>query len=340
MLMAPLSVSMDDQDFTDTPLNAFTALPASRFERYARMARRLFDVHAVQVSSLDINQLWLGDPPVMPLDGARKRRARVSGGRRRPALKVVTPQAAPAASSAPELLIIDDALADRRFSDRPMVCESPHVRFYAGQRLRGPNGEPCGTFFIHDPRPRTLASDELELFTDLAHVVERELAMLSLATVDELTGLSNRRGFIMLAESALSVCRRKGTQGTLLYIDLDGFKGINDRFGHAEGDAALKSFAEILTEVFRDSDVIARLGGDEFCVLLAHTAPSAARHALNRFAATVAELNARSARGYELAYSVGVASLEEIHVGSATTDVAALMERADAKMYVSKQSKG
>ena len=113
-----------------------------------------------------------------------------------------------------------------------------------------------------------------------------------------------------------------------------------DRFGHAEGDAALKSFAEILTEVFRDSDVIARLGGDEFCVLLAHTAPSAARHALNRFAATVAELNARSARGYELAYSVGVASLEEVHVGSATTDVAALMERADAKMYVSKQSKG
>ena len=98
MLMAPLSVNMDDQDFTDTPLNAFTALPASRFERYARMARRLFDVHAVQVSSLDINQLWLGDPPVMPLDGARKRRARVSGGRRRPALKVVTPQAAPAAS--------------------------------------------------------------------------------------------------------------------------------------------------------------------------------------------------------------------------------------------------
>lgn len=89
----------------------------------------------------------------------------------------------------------------------------------------------------------------------------------NLALTDELTGLYNRRGFMVLAERQLKLGRRSGQELLLFVMDLDGLKQINDSFGHAEGDQALKYTAEALEKTFRDSDVIARLGGDEFAVL-------------------------------------------------------------------------
>jgi len=103
---------------------------------------------------------------------------------------------------------------------------------------------------------------------DIANLVEREFAALRLATIDELTGLSNRRGFIMLARHALAMCERTERPATLLVFDLDGFKLLNDTLGHAAGDMALASFAADLLAAYPESDVVARLGGDEFCVLL------------------------------------------------------------------------
>jgi two-component system, cell cycle response regulator len=89
-----------------------------------------------------------------------------------------------------------------------------------------------------------------------------------LAIIDELTGLMNRRGFMMLADHQRNLADRKGTSLTLLYLDVDRFKLINDHFGHEEGDRALRELAAVLLHTFRRSDVVARLGGDEFVVLL------------------------------------------------------------------------
>src|SRR5215471_9810632 len=97
------------------------------------------------------------------------------------------------------------------------------------------------------------------------YMLQTELS--NLALKDELTGLYNRRGFLALADRQLKLARRSGRSLLLFFIDVDGLKEINDVFGHAEGDAALKCAAEALETTFRDSDVIARFGGDEFAVL-------------------------------------------------------------------------
>ena len=88
---------------------------------------------------------------------------------------------------------------------------------------------------------------------------------------DELTGLLNRRGFCEQFKRVLAAARRYGHQGLLLYCDLDGFKAINDRLGHAAGDGALKHVAATLEGSVRATDIVGRLGGDEFAVALVQT---------------------------------------------------------------------
>ena len=88
------------------------------------------------------------------------------------------------------------------------------------------------------------------------------------ADVDPLTDILNRRGFDRELKRSLAYISRYGTDAALVFLDLDGFKGVNDRHGHAAGDALLKAVARELTGRVRASDVVARLGGDEFVVLL------------------------------------------------------------------------
>lgn len=105
-------------------------------------------------------------------------------------------------------------------------------------------------------------------------VTAQERTLRELALVDPLTGLRNRRGFWELAQHELAACRRAGRSGTLLYLDLDGLKAVNDAFGRTEGDRMIRETAEVLRHIFRGSDVLARIGGDGFCVLLSRDAGS------------------------------------------------------------------
>jgi diguanylate cyclase (GGDEF)-like protein len=89
-----------------------------------------------------------------------------------------------------------------------------------------------------------------------------------LSVTDELTGLLNRRGFAAQLDRALAAGRRTGQGGAMLIADLDGFKEVNDRFGHAAGDDLLRQVARLLSERVRRTDAVARLGGDEFAILL------------------------------------------------------------------------
>ncbi|OHA84550.1 MAG: hypothetical protein A2408_03580 [Candidatus Yonathbacteria bacterium RIFOXYC1_FULL_52_10] len=92
------------------------------------------------------------------------------------------------------------------------------------------------------------------------------------STHDQLTGLPNRRGFIDFAEKQLAfLSRNHGYQFTLVYMDLNGFKSINDACGHHVGDGYLVEFGEFLKHSFREADIVARLGGDEFVAILPHT---------------------------------------------------------------------
>lgn len=110
-------------------------------------------------------------------------------------------------------------------------------------------------------------SAEREIARQKARIQKLE----SLSMTDENTGLLNRRGFQRELTRALSAARRKSQKGILVICDLDGFKNINDTYGHAAGDAVIAQIAKLLQENVRESDSVARLGGDEFAILMIDT---------------------------------------------------------------------
>jgi diguanylate cyclase (GGDEF)-like protein len=192
------------------------------------------------------------------------------------------------------------------------------------------------------------ADGEIEYLSSiLRDVTERKQAEATLrafALVDELTGLYNRRGFLALAEREWEAARAGGQGAVLVYLDLDGFKAINDTYGHAEGDRALAAVAGVLRRTFRDADVVGRLGGDEF-VAFARTGaagPRALEHARetaarvqHRLQALLAEATLATGRPYTLAGSAGVALFDP----AAPATLSALMVEADAALYDRKRAR-
>ena len=131
---------------------------------------------------------------------------------------------------------------------------------------------------------RAFSDEEVALVADFAAVAALALdnaqtrsELERLATTDELTGLPNRRHFQAALEREIATARRYGSPLSLLLLDLDNFKMINDTFGHSAGDEALRRVATAVDAHLRAPDLVARLGGDEFAVLLPQTTPAAAR---------------------------------------------------------------
>jgi len=165
---------------------------------------------------------------------------------------------------------------------------------------------------------------------------QTQMTLRSLALADELTGLYNRRGFLTLANQHLKFARRTKRGCSLLFIDVDHLKQINDTFGHREGDHALITTAKILRQTFRESDVIARLGGDEFAVLAIHSDDDSTRVITARLQEHVKEYNARRDHRYEVVLSVGAVRFDPMR----TSSIEDLMISADEALYGHKRSKG
>jgi diguanylate cyclase (GGDEF)-like protein len=149
--------------------------------------------------------------------------------------------------------------------------------------------------------------------------------------IDPLTDVLNRRGFERELKRSLAYVKRYGTSVALVFIDLDEFKPVNDRHGHAAGDAVLKAVAAALTKSVRASDVVARLGGDEFAVLLWNVnAPDAAAKAKALEAAVYATRLSFDASTVAVGASAGLALLGPLDTP------AEVLARADAAMYLRK----
>jgi diguanylate cyclase (GGDEF)-like protein len=297
-------------------LNILDTAPEERFDRLTRLARRLFGVPIALVSLVDADRQWFKS--CVGLQASETPRAVSFCGH---------------AILGSETFLIPDATQDVRFHDNPLVTGEPGIRFYAGCPLAVPGGGRLGTLCLVDVVPRTLSPDDLLALQDLARMAEQELAALHLATMDELTLLSNRRGFLALARHALGLCARTGVPASLLFFDLDDFKAINDRFSHAEGDRALRDFAALLKQTFRESDVVGRLGGDEFAVLLTRASSQACAEALTRLKGALHDANRASHRGYETGFSVGEIGYDPDRHAS----VDELLRDADASMYEDKR---
>ena len=190
------------------------------------------------------------------------------------------------------------------------------------------------------PQTGQLQHEHLQLLADKLYqkVSELEKAndhLRNVSLTDGLTGLNNRRGFMILATGLLKFARRAGYPLCLIYIDLDSLKYINDTFGHAGGDAAITHFARILSETFRDSDVTGRLGGDEFVVLIIDATESDLADMQARLQSNVDAHNLQSAPDYALSFSMGVIRVDQ----NSTITMEELLSQADTAMYQHKKSR-
>jgi two-component system cell cycle response regulator len=160
--------------------------------------------------------------------------------------------------------------------------------------------------------------------------LRKQLEELSLT--DELTGLANRRGFMLLAEQQRKLVAR-GHAMVLLYMDLNDFKSINDTLGHAAGDEALAETARLLGHCVRDSDILARMGGDEFAALLVDAQATFVHRAPRRVQEVFAERNSTATSAYDLSISIGAVS----YLGEEPCTLEELIGAADGAMYKDKQ---
>jgi diguanylate cyclase (GGDEF)-like protein len=190
------------------------------------------------------------------------------------------------------------------------------------------------------PQTGQLQREHLQLLADKLYdkVTELEKAnehLRNISLIDGMTGLNNRRGFMILATGLLKFARRMGYSVCLIYIDLDSLKYINDHFGHVGGDTAITNFARILTETFRESDILGRLGGDEFVALIVDATQGDLCSMEAQLHANVDAYNLKVGSGQALSFSVG-AIWED-----AKSDISMeeMLFKADKAMYLHKQSR-
>jgi diguanylate cyclase (GGDEF)-like protein/PAS domain S-box-containing protein len=175
----------------------------------------------------------------------------------------------------------------------------------------------------------------VHVVTDITHKKKLENNLREMSITDELTGLYNRRGFLALAEQQLKVAKREKKRIIILYADLDGFKGINDKYGHKEGDNVLIETANIIKKSFRDSDIIARIGGDEFVVLAMETPEISIEMLTARFKLNLKSYNTKADKSCQLSISIGMSRYNPKNPCSLDK----LLSKADKLMYEQKKHK-
>jgi len=183
--------------------------------------------------------------------------------------------------------------------------------------LHGPEGDYWGRiWFYRDVTEQQRMTEELQ----------------RMSQTDPLTGVANRRALIQALEKEYSRVRRHGHHLSVLMLDLDHFKQINDRYGHATGDSVLREFVRIVLPEIRDSDFFARMGGEEFAILLSESSLGSARKLAERLCGAVAAHTFDSPQGaFSVTVSIGVAT-----IGDNDRSADHLLNRADLCLYAAK----
>jgi len=227
--------------------------------------------------------------------------------------------------------VIRDATLDPRFANNPLVTGEPHIRSYAGIPLQTPEGYVVGTLCAIDQVPREFPDHEIGILSNFAKVIVSELELRQIASTDSLTGALSRRAWMEQANAELGRAKRYDRPLSILMIDIDRFKSINDTLGHPVGDIVIKRIAELSMRTIRDSDKLGRYGGEEFCVLLPETSPEGAMELAERLRILCFQEEIEELNGLHVSVSIGIATRQ-----GGSDDIAALIEQADKALYEAK----
>ena len=304
-------------EILDTP-------PELDFDALTRVAAHSFGAPVALVAMMDTDRLWFKSRLGLEI----------------PQLDRDIAFCAHAIMSPHEPLVVEDLRQDERFAGNPLVVNAPHLGFYAGAPIVDASGHALGTMAIVDVQPRVFSSSQRATLQDMATLVmmalegrRRALQLGRMATTDHLTGLSNRIQLDQTLEVELRHSMRTGEAFTVLCMDLDGFKAINDGFGHAAGDEVLREVAKRLTQQVRLGDVLARLGGDEFGVVMRHGAKEEAQILAKRIVSSVSQpIKLSTGDTVGVGISVGIAAYDDT-----VLSVPMLLGQADQALYQAKK---
>ncbi|HAG93308.1 MAG: GGDEF domain-containing protein [Pseudomonadales bacterium] len=307
-------------EILDTP-------PEPEFDALARLASHTFAAPIAVVAMMDSERLWFKSRLGLDIPELDRKVAFCAHAIMRPEQPLVVP----------------DLSQDNRFAHNPLVAQPPHVRFYAGAPIRDSDGRALGTIAVIDAQPRQFSAEQRLALSDLSFLVttaldarKRSLDLERMASTDHLTGIANRARFEASLQAELARARRTGTPVSLICLDLNGFKEVNDTHGHSAGDEVLVEVTRRIQQLVREGDTFARLGGDEFAIVIQNARDNAVQSLLSRIAPTVAKpIQLSGGNRVQVTTSVGVATTVEEDLSGDN-----LLARADADLYRDKNSRG
>lgn len=302
--------------------NIMDTPPDPRFDRIAWLARHLYQSELAFISFIDATSQWI-KASAGPLPDR-------SWPRDQSICQLIISTGQP--------VISRDLGSDPRFAGHPMGGR--RIGFYAGVPLLIDDNLAIGSLCVFSEAPHGTDDIDIEplrvlagIVTDAVEMFRRTEELARHSRIDPLTGLDNRRAFDEGLARAISRSQRTGEPLALVMVDLDGFKEVNDCFGHPAGDALLRAVGAALTAVeLRAGDVMARYGGEEFAIILPGADTRAARTVAERVRATLTAAGIRRPDLRRLTASIGVASQP-----ASILDMDRLVAAADAALYRAKE---
>lgn len=311
-------IALRSYDILDTP-------PEMDFDALTRISAHTFSAPAAVIGLMDAHRLWFKSRIGLDVPQLDRQIAMC-------AYAIMTPN---------EAFVVEDLLLDSRFTDNPLVTQAPRLRFYAGIPLIDADGYALGTLAVVDNQPRTFNDDQRSALKDISRLVisslenrKRALQLSRLAMTDFLTGLANRVQFERVINSTIAHARRSGESFSLLQMDLDDFKKVNNQYGYAAGDEALIEVARRLSKQVRAEDLVARFGGNEFGAIVRQNTQDSLELLIKRIVQAVSKpILLSNGETVRIGISVGKATFTD-DVGSLSD----LLTLADQALYAVKQN--
>ena len=301
--------ALDRYEIVDTP-------PEDQFDRITDLVRTVLRVPMSTIALIDRDRQWF------------KSRAGVTA--------TETPRSIAFCDrtiQAHAPLVIEDAREHPMFRTNPLVTGEPRVVAYAGVPLRSPDGYNIGTLCAIDVERRAFSAEQIDVLGKLAAIVVDELELRRIAASDALTGLLSRRAMLQAIEATVRDETDEAVAASLILLDIDHFKAINDAFGHPAGDDVIRSVARTCVMLAGDDGMVGRLGGEEFAVLLARTGQAEALALSDRLRTAISALQIDAIDARRVTISLGVSTA--LHpIGSTSRWLGA----ADALLYDAKRA--